>query len=150
MTPTQIPSHFQLSFQPVANKQATVTGPRARFSVLASRLIRLEYSPSGVVEDRPSQAFWFRQQPVPDFQVVRSGEGVEIITEHLHLRYRDWEAAFAPGNLSITLKESGVVWHYGDRDAHNLLGTTRTLDGAKGYIALDPGLVSRSGWAVVA
>lgn len=149
MTQTQIPSHFQLSFRSVVNEQATVSGPRARFSVLTSRLIRLEYSPSGVFEDRPSQAFWHRQQPVPDFQVVRNGPGVEIITEHLHLRYRDWEAGFAPGNLSITLKESGTVWHYGDRDAHNLLGTTRTLDGAKGYIALDPGLASRSGWAVV-
>ena len=35
------------------------------------------------------------------------------------------------------------------RDTANLLGTTRTLDGAKGAVPLEPGLVSRDGWVVV-
>ena len=44
------------------------------------------------------------------------------------------------------------LWHPGDVDAQNLLGTTRTLDGEQGehlQEPMEPGLVSRSGWAVV-
>jgi hypothetical protein len=149
MNQTQIPPHFRLSFQPVADVRAMVLGPHVRFGVLTPHLIRLEYSPNDAFEDRASQAFWYRQQAVPDFEVARSDSGIEIETEHLHLSYQDRGVGFAPETLSITLKESGTVWHYGDRDAQNLLGTTRTLDGAKGYVALDQGLLSRSGWAVV-
>jgi alpha-glucosidase len=40
----------------------------ARFTVLTDRLIRLEFHRDGRFEDRASQAFWFREQPVPEFR----------------------------------------------------------------------------------
>jgi alpha-glucosidase len=45
-----------------------------------------------------------------------------------------------------------MIWHPGDVDTQNLLGTTRTLDGAFGAKTkepIEPGLISRSGWALV-
>ena len=126
--------------------------PQARFSVLTSRLIRIEYDPAGAFEDRPSQAFWYRQQPVPQFTVRRMAgqpEGVEITTEHLRLRYLPSPHGFTSQSLSIELLQTGQSWQYGQRDPLNLLGTARTLDEANGPVYLQRGLVSRSGWVLV-
>ena len=63
-------------------------------------------------------------------------------------------AHFTADNLSIQLTVDGkpVVWHPGDPNPENLQGTTRTLDGALGSKTqepIGPGLISRSGWALV-
>ncbi len=136
-------------FQPEAQPQAAVSRPPARFTVLTPRLLRLEHSPQGTFEDRASQVFWIRHQPVPHFDVIESPSRLEISTDALHLRYTPSAQGFAPDTLSIELKESGTIWRYGDRGTGNLRGTARTLDMAEGPIRLEPGLVSRSGWAVV-
>jgi alpha-glucosidase (family GH31 glycosyl hydrolase) len=144
-----IPEHFKLEFAPVAAEDAVVIVGHARFTVLTSRLIRMEYSPTDQFEDHASQAFWYRQQPVPDFEVKHSEEEVEIITRHLHLRYAIQEQGFTPETLQVTLQELDETWRYGDPDVANLGGTRRTLDGADGAIPLEPGLMSQAGWVVV-
>ena len=120
-----------------------------RFSVLTSRLLRLEYSPSGTFEDRPSQVFWYRDQPVPAFDSTNDGQQIVIETDDVRLHYTISDTGFAPETLSITLKASGAVWHYGDADPANLRGTARTLDNVDGHTTLEQGLMSRAGWAVV-
>ena len=144
-----ISPHFRIPMAPVADPAAIVTAPQARFTVLTSRLIRLEWSPDGRFEDRASQPFWFRRQPVPPIRTVQDAAHTEIITDHLHLRYRHDPAGFTPASLSIELLGRGVTWHYGDADPANLLGTYRTLDTAGGKVPLEQGLLSRSGWAIV-
>jgi hypothetical protein len=42
-----------------------------------------------------------------------------------------------------------VTWHPGDPACDNLLDTTRTLDYVNGYAPLEPGLMSRAGWALL-
>ncbi len=144
-----IAKHFRLACQPVADPAAVVNAPGARFTVLTSRLIRMEHSPSGTFIDRPSQVFWQRRQPLPAFEARRAGECLEIVTGHLRLRYRPQEAGFAPDTLSVELLQAGTTWRFGDIDRQNLLGTARTVDQADGPVPLEPGLVSRAGWAVV-
>ena len=146
---TDVGKHFQIPFEPVADPAAVVLAPEVRFTVLASRLLRLEYSPDEQFEDRPTQTFWYRRQPVPPFEVARSRELLEITTEHLILRYRLGSSGFTPDSLSIELLDAGNLWRYGDTDAANLLGTARTLDQSSGRLELEPGLLSRSGWALV-
>jgi alpha-glucosidase (family GH31 glycosyl hydrolase) len=136
-------------FSPVASPEAVVTAGNVRFTVLTSRLIRLEYSKNGQFEDRSSQAFWFRQQPVPVFRKSVAAKGLEIETDHLLLRYRPNRFGFTRWTLSIALKSNGVTWHHSDRQSANLKGTARTLDGDFGNTRLENGLLSRSGWAVV-
>lgn len=145
---TQISPQFQLDFQPIANAQAVVTAGSARFTVLTSRLIRLEYDENGRFQDNPSQAFWYRQQPVPPFEQVVENGRLQINTNHLQLRYQIGQP-FSAKSLQITLNESGTVWHFGDKDPQNLRGTCRTLDEISGSTPLEPGLLSRSGWAIV-
>ena len=143
--------HLKLPFEPEPHPEAVVRGPAVRFTVLTSRLIRLEYSEDEIFEDRPSQAFWYRRQPVPNFEVRKQAERIEIETEHLHLRYQATERGFTPATLSIQLKTSGVTWSYGDIiwRSQNLWGTTRTLDMVDGMTRLEPGLMARRGWSVV-
>jgi alpha-glucosidase (family GH31 glycosyl hydrolase) len=143
--------YLHLPFHPIADPAAVVSAGNVRFTVLTARMLRLEYSPTGAFENRPSQAFWYRRQLVPAFDVRREDGAIEIETEHLLLRYVEHEQGFTPISLSVTLKASGVTWCYGDRSwaAGNLQGTTRTLDEVDGWAHLEPGLMARNGYAVV-
>ena len=141
------PAYARVPFDAVADSAAIVVLGAARFTVLTPRLIRLEYSRDGRFEDRPSQVFWHRRQPVPPFEARREGDGLTLTTEALRLVYRGGD--FAPETLSIALLPDGPTWRYGDRNVGNLRGTTRTLDTVDGGVPLDPGLLSRDGWVVI-
>lgn len=147
-----IPDHFKLSFNPTANPEAVVTRGEARFTVLTPRMIRMEWSPTQTFEDRPSQAFWFRSQPVPEFSVQETGGKLVIETSALRLHYRVGQP-YAADTLWIERKEAGQrdphPWHHGDPDPGNLLGSARTVDNVDGATPLSLGLLSRSGWSVV-
>ncbi len=133
----------------VADSKAIVKIDKVRFTVLTSRIIRMEYSEPNKFEDRASQVFWYRKQPIPNFEVITLDNFLEVITDHLHLRYRKETDGFTGWNLSIELRETEAIWHYGDVDDQNLKGTTRTLDASEGIVPLENGLMSRSGWSVI-
>ncbi|HEY3381912.1 MAG TPA: TIM-barrel domain-containing protein [Vicinamibacterales bacterium] len=137
---------------PIADAKAVVLSGQVRFTVLAPRLIRLEWSPTRQFEDRASLVFINRQQPVPAFRTETKGGWLTIVTDALTVRYRKDSGRFAATNLEVRLTLNGipVVWRPGMEDKGNLKGTTRTLDGVNGPATkLEPGLVSRDGWAVV-
>ncbi|HKB53351.1 MAG TPA: TIM-barrel domain-containing protein, partial [Ramlibacter sp.] len=136
---------------PVADPAATIVAGHARFTLLTPRLIRMESSADGRFEDRASLVFIQRRLPVPHHTVRRAGGWLTIQTDDLTLRYAQGSGRFGPKNLELRLRVDGrdVVWHPGEADSANLKGTTRTLDGAKGPVPLEPGLLSRAGWTVV-
>ena len=78
---------YKLKMQPKANAGAVCAGENYRFTVLTSRLIRIEYSEDGNFEDRATQMAINRNFDVPDYRVVQNGSGLEIITKHLRLVY---------------------------------------------------------------
>lgn len=147
---TAQPPYARVHFSPAADPRAVVTTGKARFSILTPCLLRMEYSPDGHFEDRPSQVFWHRQQAVPAFGVERTRSGaVKVTTERLRLEYAGNDAPFGHDSLVVTLLDDGTAWQFGDHDAGNLLGTTRTLDKVSGSTRLEPGLLSRDGWVVI-
>ncbi len=137
--------HLRIRFDPIAHPDAVVTAPEVRFTVLTSRLIRMEYQPENHFEDHASQVFWYRNLPVPAFTVQREADALSIDTEHLTLRYTIGKE----NSLSVEVKALGVTWRYGDANPGNLLGTTRTLDQVSGHTQLEEGLLSLDGWSVV-
>ncbi|MCA9949305.1 MAG: SCP2 sterol-binding domain-containing protein [Anaerolineales bacterium] len=139
---------FPIKFQPTADPKAAVSYSNVRFTVLTSRLLRLEYSPTAEFEDRPSQAFWYRRQPVPDYKVMTENGRFTLNTEYLQLNYQSNTLGFTAESLTITLKANNTIWHFGQDNSSNLLGTARTLDNIDGALGLETGLISRSGWAV--
>ncbi|NUU15902.1 glycoside hydrolase [Cellulomonas humilata] len=148
MTPRQ-----PLPSRPAADPRAVVLGPQFRITVLTEGLVRLEHSPDGVFEDRASTFALNRELPVPEFRVIETGSHVEVLTARLHLVYD--RGPFSTSGLSVSVL-GGVsayhsVWRYGDDspDSVGLGGTARTLDLADGAIPLEPGIVSRQGYAVL-
>lgn len=140
----------RLEGDPVAAPEAQVRSGSARVTVLASRLLRLEWTPDGAFDDRGTYAFPNRRAPVPAFEVLEEAGATVVQTEHLRLRHVPDGAAFSAANLSIELLgPPRARWTPGTVDRWNLGGARRTVDGARGPARLEPGLVSRSGWALV-
>ncbi len=139
---------FLVETAPVARTENVIICGNARFTVLTDRLIRCEYAPRGVFVDRASQSVFFRDFPKAEFAVSRKDGKLVIDTAALQLTYGE-KKAFAGQTLQIALKgEPGSVWHYGET-VENLGGTCQTLDQINGETALDDGVCSRYGYAIL-
>ena len=141
--------YLKIDFQPKANPEAIVQSGRVRFTILTSRLIRMEYDPKEAFEDRPTQVFWYRDLPVPKFHTSIEENHIRIETEYLVLDYDIQDFGFYQHYLRIKIKDLNFTWEHGQDNKTNLKGTIRTLDNIDGAKKLDPGLISRSGWAIV-
>ncbi len=148
----------QSKTNPAAGARAVVTLGHARFTVLTPELIRMEWAADGKFEDHASLVFLNRDLPVPSFtkSISDQPQRLALKTRALSLTYEaDGDGRFTPQNLRIelTVDNKPTVWHPGLADPENLQGTTRTLDGSDGAKNLEepigPGLVSRSGWALI-
>lgn len=140
-----------------ANSSSVITGENWRITVLTPCLLRLEWDEHNQFSDAQTQIVTNRTFCQPEFSVTRRGKGIRLTTEALLLEY-DGEP-FSPQGLFVKLKsKAGVVygseWRYGQPtpvDFHygNLGGTARTLDAVDGEIPLEPGVISRAGFAVI-
>ncbi len=139
----------KIEYAPAAAQEAVIRGQKYRFTVLTSRLIRLEYQEEGLFEDGATKLAINRQFTVPAFQVTEGEGSLEITTAHLRLYYD--KQSFSANGLFIQLLGNysayRSTWFYGET-GDNLKGTARTLDGADGAIPLEDGLLSRKGFSV--
>lgn len=135
---------------PVARPEAVLQGPTWRITVLTDGLLRLEWAPDGVFEDRASTLALHRDLPLPRFEVRESAAVVEVVTDRLHLTYD--RGPFSAAGLSVQVRGNvsnhRSVWRFGD-DRRDLGGTARTLDEVDGRLPLEAGVVSRFGYAVL-
>jgi len=141
---------YPLPSHPLADPRAVVQGDRYRVTVLTDGLLRLEYAADGRFEDRASTFAVNRELPVPDYRVLEDDGHLEIVTSRLRLTYD--KGPFSTSGLSVAV-QGGIssyhsVWRYG-QEPDDLRGTARTLDNADGAIALEGGVVSRTGFAVI-
>src|SRR5712672_136658 len=74
-------------YNPVGDAHAMVTIGKARFTVLAPQLIRMEWAADGKFEDHASLVFLNRHLPVPRFTVSEDGGKHSIKTDALSLLY---------------------------------------------------------------
>ncbi|MDR0600834.1 MAG: glycoside hydrolase family 31 protein [Treponema sp.] len=149
---------IRVDSRPRAPGASMVSGKCYRFTVLTGSLLRLEYAPDGVFEDRATQVVLNRDFPVPEFTVEDTGPSLVIVTPSFRLVYNTGDplheepVPFTRNSLQIHVtcpgSPHGKLWHYGDRPG-NLGGTTRTLDGADGEVPLEDGLLSESGYAIL-
>ena len=143
-------SHYRIPSRPVADPAAVISGDTFRITVLTDGLLRLEYAPDGTFEDRASSFALNRDLPVPEYRVIHSDHHLEVITERVHLVYD--RGPFSTSGLSIqvlgNISAYHSIWRFGDAP-NDLQGTARTLDNADGAVPLEPGVVSRWGYAVL-
>lgn len=141
---------YQVKTRPQALEGNIVVGENYRITVLTAGLLRLEYSEDGIFEDRATKMAFYRDFPLAEYRVVRRGNGIEILTERLHLIYN--EKNFTDYGLSIQVKGNlsayHSIWRYGE-EIKDLGGTARTLDMADGETPLEHGVSSFFGYSVL-
>ncbi|MBQ3135994.1 MAG: DUF5110 domain-containing protein [Clostridia bacterium] len=113
-----------------------------RFSLLTSRLLRVEYNRKGLFTDEPTQSVINRNFDKPAFNIVEDGDKIIIITTKTIFKYdtaqRKMTGISLKGGKNLTEYESG-----------NLKGTYRTLDMANGEREIGNGLMSTNGVSVI-
>src|SRR5258708_3216265 len=131
-------SRIKLDTNPIAHPASRVICGKARFTVLTSRLIRMEWSSAQAFEDRPTFAFPNRHAQPPAFSCEENGTTFELKTDDLTLHFTDNGKPFNPTNLSVTfhLNEQAESWWPGRVNTANLRGTCRTLDQCPDAVSL--------------
>uniref|UniRef100_K3WK60 P-type domain-containing protein n=1 Tax=Globisporangium ultimum (strain ATCC 200006 / CBS 805.95 / DAOM BR144) TaxID=431595 RepID=K3WK60_GLOUD len=123
--------------------KALVDAGKARFCVLTSRVLRMEWSAGSVFRDDPTMAIqtrWF--DAVPDYVVTKDGGKIVLTTKHLRLTYDTLsKESFSDANLKVELLDKqDALWKPSMTDQIRqdaLPGTIRTLDGVNGPAHLD-------------
>lgn len=139
---------YSVEASPIAKSEAIVQGDKYRFTILTSRMIRVEYQEDGIFEDRPTQIVLNRDFEVPEFKVLDFEDELEIITKHVHVFYSKEK----PSKNSLRIEVKGgisayhSVWYYGE-DFETLGGTARTLDKIDGAVDIGKGLMSKMGFS---
>lgn len=132
-----------------AAPQNPIVVGKARFSVLTPNCIRIESAGAdGKFVDLPSLFALNRDARFGDFKLEQSAQITTIDTGAMRLKYTPDGQPLSAKNLSAQIKD-GQSWTPGAPNAGNLGGTLRTLDGVRGPVAVEPGLLSRDGWALV-
>jgi len=104
---------FHFSYEMTkANPNAIVKGKNYRFTILSERLIRIEYSSSGVFVDTPTQLALCRNFSVPKFEVNQDSRFLEISTKYFKLAYTK-ESPITASSLRVSLIGTEVMWYYG-------------------------------------
>ncbi|BDR53239.1 alpha-glucosidase [Bombiscardovia nodaiensis] len=152
MVNAQLFSLEAMGARPTMNPKCIVSAGHWRIGILTASLIRFEWSASGqFVDDTTPLALNRFFEPPTQFAVEKNEDGSLLITtEELEIRYDG--KAFSREGLSIYLKHFASqesTWHFGDDQSANMGGTTRTLDQIDGAAQLDPGLMSKNGWAIL-
>ena len=132
-------------------------GKHYRITVLSERLVRLEYSPSGVFVDAPSQLVINRSFTYPEYKTREDFKILEITTKYFRLTYVK-EAHFLGSkidpmkNLKITLfignGENDRDWYYGHPEVRNMQGNMISED-VNTPKSLRRGLYSLEGFASI-
>ena len=112
-----------------------------RITVLAPELIRVEFGSKDTFTDKATQAIWFRD-------LGECTYGVEIQKKHLIVRTEKVTFYVNPKRKKVDCVEiDGECVKANNKG--NLGGTARTLDGTRGAIPIDKGVVSTNGVAVI-
>lgn len=118
----------------MADEGAIVVCGNARFTILTSRLIRMEWSENGKFEDRATLGVVNRNLDVPEFSVRRSKSKLVIKTNDLTLTYFGQDM-FGEENLTISFEMTDMSSKKGTFEKE-LSEQIQILSGKKGEAKL--------------
>lgn len=131
-----------------------VFGEHYRISVLTERLVRFEYSPTGVFYDNRSQWVKFRNFDKVDFELTQDEKFLVIKTKYFAISYNkeknfDGGKIVPSSNLRVDLTGTDHAWHYKHPEVKNYKGLFVGLDGSDADMKLRNGLFSLDGFATI-
>lgn len=130
-----------------AQNDKVVVG-KARFTVIAPELVRMEYSKSAKFLDEPTLFAINRNAHTTEYNVMTENGKTIIVTSRFKLTYTPDGNIFSPQNLRAEIKKGKevVTWTPGMKNKGNLGGTIRTVDGVSKPVYLNEGVLSVDGW----
>lgn len=135
-------SHFGIHTESKTDDALTYKKGYFRFSVITSRILRVEYDKTATFTDEPTQAVLYRNFDKPKFKVTENKNIVTIGTCDAVFKYNTATKKMQ----SVSLKNGVCVTNF---KKGNLKGTYRTLDMVDGSIPLGDGLISTDGVTVI-
>ncbi len=148
----ELQEHFKMNYAKILpSTNNIIKGNKYRITVLSELLVRLEYSETGVFEDRPTELVMNRKFPVIKFEKTEDNAYLTIKTAYFTLTYQK-EMPFvgtkvAPDQyLRVDLNGTDKYWYFGHPEVRNFKGTTFSLDGADGKAKYGKGLYSTDGF----
>lgn len=132
-------------------KENIIQGKYYRFTLITEKLLRMEYSETGLFEDRATQLVRNRHFGEVTFELKETNGTLEIITDTFHLFYVK-EAEFSPKNLHIDVRYNYSNytnrWYYGQK-INTLKGSLRTIDRVDGAAELEESIMGKFGYAAL-
>ena len=120
-----------------SDKKAVVQGNNFRISVITERVVRLEFSPNGQFNDRPTQLIKKRNIDLADFSIRQDANILEVSTKYFALSYIKGQSFFGTKvdpmkNLKITLlsreRDRSKDWYVGHPEVRNMKGNMVGVD----------------------
>lgn len=141
-----LPNYLSYKTNAKPNFESVVESGYCRFTVITSRLLRIEY---GEFTDKASLAVICRDFEKTDFEKTQENGLLKIKTEFLELSYKIGKPLSKDSLKIKLLNGSNTVWNYGDSPKNNLGGTVTTLDNVDGACELGDGVCSLDGYALL-
>lgn len=132
----------------VADVKYIVKGKNYRFTVLTPRLIRIEYNPNGVFEDRATSLVVNRTFQGTKFNTTFTDLSLTITTEYFTLKYVK-ESPITSKNIMVTVNGTDKEWTPGHQDYRNIGSIGYSLDEINTKFKLSKGLYSLDGFTVI-
>lgn len=128
-----------------------IKGEKYRFTVLSDILIRMEYSETGIFEDRPTLLASNRIFPNFKFNVTENETKLIIQTKYFKLTYKKNKPfkgtmLLPDSNLKVELLNTNKIWHYNHPEIRNYGAPLKVLADKKGKISFGKGLYSSDGF----
>lgn len=145
--------HFKFDYsKALANPKSIIKGQKYRITVLTERLVRLEYNAEGLFLDQPTELIWFRNFPVPEFNVREDQNFLELTTKYFKLSYnknKPFKGSMfnQMANLKVELLSTERAWYYGHPEVRNFGTPGMALDTNDGKFKMSKSLYSSDGFA---
>ena len=123
--------HFNLEMAKARN-ECIIKGKNFRFTVLTERLLRVEYSKTGVFIDAPTELALCRNFPVPKFDLSQDSRYVELSTKYFKLAYTK-DTPITAASLRISLVGTDSMWYYGHPEVKTYDALLNSLDNKETY-----------------
>ena len=139
------------------DEKSIAKGANYRISVITERIIRLEFSPSGQFNDRPTQLIKKRNITTPEFSIRQDANILEITSKYFSLTYIKGQPFIGSKvdpmrNLKITLlskeRDRCKDWYVGHPEVRNMYGNIVSVD-SNVPLYLQKGLYSLDGFASI-
>ncbi|MBE6160448.1 MAG: DUF5110 domain-containing protein [Lactobacillales bacterium] len=137
-----------------AKPENIIQGDFYRFTILSEKLIRLEYSETGMFVDKPTQFAIYRDNDKVNFEKQENDKYLLIRTKYFQVTYLK-NKPFGGGkvnpiaNLKVELLNSDKIWYYGHPEVRNYGSPSVSIENSNYKLKLKRGIYSIDGFSSV-